>query len=238
MLKKGIVLRNVPYKDKDAVITVITEGGIVSFYAKGVSSLKSKNAPALNLYTYSSFEINEGPQGGLSLKEAIIINSFPKIYTSLDNLSTMACLAELILKDLTSEDAKKIYPYLYEGETLLNSNFDSLTILNICFAAILNISGLGLDVKECVICHKRNDIVGISFKDGGFICRPCFSLNNALKFNSRYLNIYRYIFLVNSNDIKKVIFTREENITIFKNLCDYRNQLTGSVLNSEKLVLQ
>lgn len=233
---KGIILRSVPCKEKDAVITVITKDAVLSFYAKGIASLKSKNAAALNLYSYSLLELNEGPQGGLSLKEAIIIDSFANCFSSLESLATLSCFSELILKDIESSDAKYIFPYLVKAEELINNGFDPLTILNIFFAHTLNVEGIGLDVKECVICHKRSDIVAISFKDGGFICRDCFEASTAHSCLPRILNIYRYIFMVDVNSMDKATFSRKENLEIFNKLCKHRNDLTGLILKSQELI--
>ena len=41
----GIILRSTPLKEKDAMITALTNDKLVSFYARGVLSIKSKNSP-------------------------------------------------------------------------------------------------------------------------------------------------------------------------------------------------
>lgn len=232
----GIVLRVIPFKEKDMMVSILTENKLLSFYARGTASLKSKNAPALNLYSYSSFSLNEGPQGGLSLKEAIIIDSFSNCLTNYNTLSVLSFITELTLKSLNEVDAKEAFPYFLKIEELLNNGFDPLTLLNIYFARVLCISGIGLDVDECVFCHQRSDIVGISFKDGGFTCRKCFEGSEAINLTPRFLNIYRYIFRVSSEKIGNVEFNKEENLTVLTKLVEYQYNLTSLLLKSYQLI--
>ena len=56
---KGVVIKSVPYSESDAIISILTENGIVTFKAKGVLKTSSKLMAACLLYAYSEFVIEE-----------------------------------------------------------------------------------------------------------------------------------------------------------------------------------
>lgn len=238
MITDGIVIRSVPVKEKDAMITIINRDGITSFYAKGILSLKSKNSPSLNLYTYGRYDLNQGPQGGLSLKEGAIIESFSEIANHFDSLAVASFIDELTCKCVQSEDAHSIFPYLFNCLKALKNDFDPLTTANIYFASVLNGMGIGLEVDYCVISHQKSDIVAISFVDGGFISQSCFKPETCDLLDARMLNIYRYLFRVDQESVEHIAFSKEENITIIKKLSDYLNNQASTSLTSLELLLK
>lgn len=238
MIIDGMIIRSVPVKEKDAMITLMNKDGMTSFYAKGVLSLKSKNSPSLNLYTCGRYNLTQGPQDGLSLKEGIIIESFSEIMNKFDSLAVASFINEMTCKCVQSEDALMIFPYLVNSLKALKNNFDPLTVANIYFANVLNVMGIGLEVDYCVISHQKSDIVAISFIDGGFISRGCFKPETCDLLDARMLNIYRYIFRVDEKNIEHIAFSKEENIAIIKKLSDYLYNQTNTILTSLELLLK
>ena len=54
---QGIILKVVPYKESDAIVTLLTkEEGFISFKARGVFKINSKNASSLQLYTIGEYK--------------------------------------------------------------------------------------------------------------------------------------------------------------------------------------
>ena len=55
---QGIILKVVPYKESDAIVTLLTkEEGFISFKARGVFKINSKNASSLQLYTIGEYKL-------------------------------------------------------------------------------------------------------------------------------------------------------------------------------------
>ena len=236
MIVEGIVIRSVAFKEKDAMITLLCRDKIISFYARGVLSIKSKNASSVSLCTYGRYDLNEGPQSGLTLKEGSIIESFPSIMEHYDSLAVVSLITELTCKYVQGEDAKDVFSFLLNSLKALNDGFSSLTVASIYFAAILNATGIGLEVNYCVISHRKSDIIAISFEDGGFISKECFEPETCQKLDSRMLNIYRYIFRVPPEKIEHIAFTNDENQNILSKLGIYLYNQTGLRLGSLDLI--
>lgn len=47
----GFVLKEVPYQEKAVIVSLLTKEGKISFIAKGIRNINSKNAAALQLFT-------------------------------------------------------------------------------------------------------------------------------------------------------------------------------------------
>ena len=55
---QGIILKVVPYKESDAIITLLNkEEGLISFKARGIFKINSKNASSLQLYTIGEYKL-------------------------------------------------------------------------------------------------------------------------------------------------------------------------------------
>ena len=95
------------------MVLCLDEGGLFSFYARGVRKLTSKNAASIGEMTLSDFVLLESSGGSLTLKEGAPIKSFLRP----DDLN--ASLIEGFLCELTSRlfneeegEGKEFYPFL------------------------------------------------------------------------------------------------------------------------------
>ena len=132
---EGIVIRQVQYKEKDAMISVLTKDGTVSFLARGILNPTSKNASSCLLFAYSNFTLNSR-QDKLTLTQGKLIKSYYHLYESLEKMAAIQLVCELIIKCL-DEDNGNIYPYLRNMLENLSEDYDSKTLTLICIAHIL-----------------------------------------------------------------------------------------------------
>ena len=92
---EGIVIRQVQYKEKDAMISVLTKDGTVSFLARGILNPTSKNASSCLLFAYSNFTLNS-KQDKLTLTQGKLIKSYYHLYESLEKMASIQLVCELI----------------------------------------------------------------------------------------------------------------------------------------------
>ncbi|MBQ0009003.1 MAG: DNA repair protein RecO [Firmicutes bacterium] len=217
---EGIVIRRTTYKEGAAMITVLTKDKIRSFLAKGVLKMTSKNAPSVNLFTKSRFQVFHG-QDGDWLRVGEIIKSYPEITKDLEKLAILDFISELTNTLLESNDAKNIYDYLSKTLDALEGGFHAWTALGIYFAHVLLAAGYGLNVDKCAICGQTSSIISLSYKDSGFICENCFDQTRHTKTDVRKLKIMRYIFKVDLDNFDRVTFGKEEIKQIIFELADF-----------------
>lgn len=232
---EGIVIRRTQYKEGAAMITVLTKDKIRSFLAKGVLKVTSKNAPSVNLFTKSNFQVFKGADGDW-LRQGEIISSYPNIISKFENMAVLDFISEITNSLIGTNDTVEVYDFLVKTLESMNNGFSPLTACLIYFAKVLKASGYGLDVDSCIICGKKEAITTISFNDGGFICDCCFDPSKHVKVDSRKLKIFRYIFKVDIDNFNKVTFENDECKNIIFEICHFLNMLSQIELKSLTLL--
>lgn len=230
--KTGLVLRLSEYKEADAMVTAISSEGFFSFLAKGVKKLTSKNSSSVQPFSVSEFVLLKSSSGGLTLKQGTLLDN----YASQGNIEAMAVLSflqELTLKVVQEDEAPLAYPYLLKSCSLIKEGKDPLTIGLLYFAKVLFNAGYGLDVDECVICHKKQGIVSFSYEEGGFLCKDH---QNQEKASVMKLKILRYLFRCKESDFPRVAFEAKDTLPLYQELGEYLENLTGCRLKSLSLI--
>ena len=232
---EGIVIRLTPFRDHDAMVTVLSNDKMRSFLVRGALKYDSKLGPSANMYTRSRFQLMRG-KDGYALRNGEIIDSYENIKTNIDCLAVEDFIGELTNKLIQSDDACDVYPSLVKSLELLNSGFSPYTVALIYFAKVLSVAGFGLNVDSCQICGKKDDIVALSYKDGGFICRDCLSPLKHVKSDPTKLKIIRYIFKVDLANYNKVEFDKKVCISLINELAKFLDDVSQLNLKSIELL--
>lgn len=92
---KGLVLREVNYKESDKILTVLTaEEGKLTVSARGCRKKSSTTAAACQLLVWSEFTLYEY-QGRWAVKEAVTERQFSGVRSDLEKLSIASYFAEV-----------------------------------------------------------------------------------------------------------------------------------------------
>ena len=232
----GIVIRVTPFRDNDAMVTVLSNDKIYSFLARGVQKMKSKNASSVNLYNKSRFTLSN-TKDGLTLRSGEILSSYEKVRTDLDMLAALDFIGEVTNRLVIPEDASQVYMWLEACLFALNDTWhDPMTVCLIYLAAVLRINGSAPEVNECVICHEKKPIVAMNYNRGGFICKDCASSLNEPKTPVGELKILRYMFKVDIPHITHAIFTLKEAKSILNDLGKFVQKEYDVTLKSIQLL--
>lgn len=197
---EGIVLRQVPYKEKDAMMAVLTEKGIASFYARGILSLTSKNASSCIIYAFSRFLLSSRGDK-LTLRKGELITSYYQNYSSVNKMMILGVMSEIVFR-ISGDDDGRLYPAFKRILELLKDDFDELTLLCIFLAKAILYSGYSLQFEECYQCGSKRNIVAVDYINGGFVCAKC--KKSGVAESPTYLKTYRYVFMVNLDNFNKV----------------------------------
>lgn len=212
---KAIILRRVPYRESDLMLTIYTpDYGKKTLIARGSLKQGAKLAGHLEPLTLSDLMIVRGKKfeyvGSASGK-----NFYLNIKDSLEKLK----YASIVLKAMdkyTREDDDlnpgmfyKLIDFLdtlEEGEKIVNYD-----ILYISFLfKILFFLGLSPNFYECVTCKKKIDREELfcNIPDGGIMCLRCFQKRDSgfecFKISSDCLKIIRFLILSDFSKIKKL----------------------------------
>ena len=108
----GIILKSVPYKESDAIITLLTKDeGLISFKARGVHKINSKNASITQLYTIGEYKWDGKTDYSNKTLISGTSNYFPlKIYDDLKYSCLLSFISETIL--IYKDEYDEVYDLL------------------------------------------------------------------------------------------------------------------------------
>lgn len=232
---EGIVIRKTPYKGDDAMVNVLSKGRIYSFLAKGVLKTTSKNSFSTNLFSKSKFEIYKGKEGEF-LRVGEVVETYPNVFNDYTKLVLLDFISEVTNNLIDKKDCGVLYEFLDKTLKNFDKNKNIWTSTIIYFAQILKITGYGFDVDSCVRCKAKNNIVGISLSDGGFVCNKCFNETKDIKVSALELKMIRYVFKVDIDNFDKIDFEENECKRVLSHLIQFYNWVSQIDIKSINLL--
>ncbi len=173
---KGLVLREVRYKEADRILTILTESdGKITAKARGALRKSSRAAAATQQLTYSELTLF-GNRGKWTVNEGSVVEGFAGLRGEIERLALGSYFAEC-LEAFAVEDQP--------DAALLQLGLNSLYALSERLAEpekikaafelrLMALSGFQPDVHACAVCGKTEpeDPV-LSLENGVVCCRSC-----------------------------------------------------------------
>ncbi len=231
---EGYIIRLSDFKDKDRIVNIVGEEGLISFHAYGVKKITSRNASSLLPLAYSSFLLTE-KNDLYTLKEGTLLKT-PPYKDDLKSMASLSFIEEVSSKLIMEEDAKSAYLWLKAALEAIDKGFSPFTATLIYFAQLIELEGYGLNVDSCVICGNKRKIVGIDYEAGGFVCENEERSPGATYPGKRTLEILRYIFRCGPSDLSRVSFEDKECLLIIESLCKYVKSNLSTSFKSLKML--
>lgn len=173
---KGLILRQVPYKEADIMLTILTEtDGKISACARGARRKSSRMSAALQPLAYSDFTFYE-TGGRYTVNEAEPIELFYALRGDIEKLALASYLAELLE---VAADAETVNPELLRLG--LNSMY-ALCKLPIDARALKAAFELRLAAYAgympvlgavCGVCKGKLSEPMLNLNDGALCCNTC-----------------------------------------------------------------
>lgn len=233
---KIIVLSSSAYKEKDAVISAISENGFITFLARGAKGQKSKNTAMNNILTVADIELMDG-----NFKYPILKSSKPLFTPMRLEMDSKYLGSLLIMSEITNylfpdEEKAKMYRYLEDGLTLIKSSNDWLMTLLIYLAEAIRQGGFELEVNRCVRCGKKNRIVAFSFVEGGFICQECLDNETLCDLSKNQMILLRKIFNSRDYHLLDEAYDKEDAELLLKRIMAFCEEAFGYHFKNTRLI--
>lgn len=166
----GFVLKTVEYKEKDRIITLFSEKGKITFLAKGVQKLNSKNAASLQLFTKVNVCYNAKEERNMQqLMQAKTVMFYRHLYNDLQLSSMANILVDILDRLAVNNDSHILFSILEQSFQLWEQNADSNLVFMLALSSLLQLFGFCPNVDSCVHCDSRK-VVYFSSLQGGFLC--------------------------------------------------------------------
>ena len=160
---KIIVLSINQYKEKDAIITAISQSETINFLARGIRDPRSKNAAINNPLMIADIELMEGDFKYPILKSFKEIFMPMKLNMDSTYLGSLLIMNEIMQHFFPEEERCAMFDALENGLIALKKTGNWLITLLIYMANAMKVGGFELEVNKCVICGQKNRIVAFSF---------------------------------------------------------------------------
>lgn len=220
---KGIVIKEVPYKDNDKIITILTDSlGKISCLAKGAKKTNSPILASSQFLVYSEFVLYKGTKF-YHVNSASMINMFYDLRVDFDKLEVVFSLTKLI-SNVTDEyqDTSKILVLLLNTVYLLQEGKkDKRLVITVFKIKLFCILGFTPRIDKCNICgqalfdNQKHQNIYYDYVSNTFCCENCI----IGKDKKRYIEVteatviaIRYVSLTT---MKKIFSFNLENIDNF-----------------------
>lgn len=177
---KGVVIKDVLYKDNDKIITLMTDKfGKISCMAKGAKKTNSALLGPCQLFVCSEFVLYKG-KSFYHINSAEVINTFYNLRSDLDKIDS-ACEITKILNSFTfenQESSEVLSLYLNTLYMTANIDKDLKFILNVFKLKLLGLSGFVPKFNRCKTCGEdliknKKETNYLSVNTNHVICEEC-----------------------------------------------------------------
>lgn len=224
---KGFIFKKTEYNDNCFMLNALLENNeAVSFTAKGLNKMTSKNATACNYFNISEFVLlSKTENSGKVLKTANVIKQF---HLPFDDLLVSSCF--LLMYEVISEvhEQMDIYDLAYDCFVNLENKKEPMMVLNYFLKNVMIQLGYKPNLDRCIFCKKRNNLVSFSFSSGGFICKDCYQINEHVRYSNSFLKALYEFFM---ND-KMYLLEKEDAICLFNMFVEFYESDMGIHLNT------
>lgn len=225
---KGIVIKEIPYKDNDKIVTLLTDTlGKISCLARGA---KKNNSPILassQYLVYSEFILYKGTNF-YHINSASVINTFYNFRIDFDKLQIAFELTK-ILQNVTDEnqDTSKIITLFLNTIYMLDvSNKDKRLIITSFKIKLFCLLGFAPNISKCSFCDrkliekKEEEKLEIyyDYVSNNFCCRDCLEGKDKRRYimlTESTIIAIRYVVLTTMNKIFSFELKDIENFNLF-----------------------
>ena len=173
---KGLVTRTVDIKESDKFINIFTEEmGMVSAYAQGARSYKSRKMAATNQFCYSRFILMQKADK-FWIKEAELIESFFDIRRTVDGLALASYIVDVLsFVAVTVPERELLRLALNSLFAIANGKYAPELIKAAYEIRTLSIIGYMPDVIACKSCGEQRGDFFLDVMGGSIECQSCHS---------------------------------------------------------------
>lgn len=199
---RAFVFKKDDRNESDKLFSVFTdEFGRLDIFAKAIRKTTSKLRSGIDVFFLSEVEFIQG-KNKKTLTDAVVIERFSNIYSSMERFSVANNIAEVLENFINGEEKdRELFVLLNDVFSSLNDdNFETKRCLKIYYYFLwntLSLLGYRPEVERCNDCRGELDPDGVYFsnKSGGVICENCLSKNaESQKINADIIKILRLVF--------------------------------------------
>jgi len=173
---RGLVLREVSYKEADKILTILTEDlGKITVSARGVRRKMGKSTAASQLLAFSDLTLYQR-HGRWSIREGRVLELFDDLRQDIERFALGAYFAELLeaVSDMDYTDPN-LLSFGLTGLVVLSRDEREIALVKAAFELrLMCLAGYAPEVAACPKCDSVNPRHPmLSLKGGHIHCKSC-----------------------------------------------------------------
>ena len=220
--KDGLVIWSVKTGEADKVLTILTEDGLITAYARGSLKPTGRLTSASSILSFSNFELASG-KNMYTVVSAESIKKFLHIYSDAVSFALVTYFCEVLKYTVPTDDEAKIYYKLMLNSLyLLNEGNKPLwQIKGVFELTVMTLFGYMPNIMGCSKCGVyQTDTVVWNNSDGSWLCSDCSSsISSEQKIPYSVISAIRYVV---SSDLQKAFAfdLKSPSKEIFCSICE------------------
>lgn len=232
---EGIILKETKYGETSKILQVLTkEYGLISLISKGSLSIKSKLRSISIPFLYGKFKIIYKKNKISILTDGEVYKIYGFNVNDIKMYAYISYLCELTYNVLKENNDSTIFEILRDALDKIIEGFDKNVIKNIVEFKYLDYIGITPNFDVCSICYKDKEFYAIDGKNGGFICRDCYTNERIVPPN--FKNILKRFQNVDIKSIQKIRLKEEDSKLVNEFIVDYYQKYSAVYINSLKFL--
>lgn len=204
---EGIVILSREYKDSDKSLVIFTKDrGRLSFVAKGVRKLNSKNRSATDLLVHGEYHLSKG-KAYYILNQGQVIEGFMNIRKDLLKTTvgmTMTVFLNDVLVDNMSQS--EVYDLFIWTLKRLETTKDPKFLLRYFLIKSILFLGHQPNLEFCNLCQRNSSDYFFQFSEGNLVCTSC--TKEGFYLDSNLIMVYKLLETDNFNQLKDLDMSR------------------------------
>lgn len=226
MTEEVIIYRITPYKEADAIISCFSKKRYLSFKATGILKSNAKLAGQIFNGSIVNIELIENKNKYI-LTGAKALIKLQKITNSYDKLMVLNLISEILSLYSETNNNLCLHYELIKNNIFELENSKKPFLTGYCFLAkALKIFGGGLNVKSCVRSGQKEELIAISYREGGLVTKSAINPGDVLLSESQ-IKLVKSAFSEPIYSGDKIDIKDEEVNSLLNDLLLYFSDLTS-----------
>lgn len=169
---EAIVLKVVPYKERDAILTLFSlEEGLTKLFCKGRSRPQPRDLALQTALTHARFIYSKGKRDLGQMRGGEILNQHLKLRSSYEKLQVAEEMSHALLQVLNPENpTPALFALFLASLRMVQTLEHPENLLSVFLLKILRYEGLWQESANCSICNDSNP----TYRYGGArFCKTC-----------------------------------------------------------------
>lgn len=200
---EGVVILSREYKDYDKSLVIFTKDrGRLSFVAKGVRKLNSKNRSSTDLLVHGEYQLSKG-KAYYILNQGQVLEGFMNIRKDLLK-TTVAMTMTVFLNDVLVDNMAQVEVYELLVWTLnrLERTKDPKFLLRYFLIKAILYLGHQPNLAYCSVCRNNNRDYYFQFTEGNLVCGDC--TKEGFYLDENLIKIYKILENDSFNQLKNI----------------------------------